>query len=243
VQVADSAIVLGSRKFSETSSLVAVFFEHHGLYRGMMKYATSPKNRGVVIAGNKVKAIWNARLSEQLGTITMEIEKSSTAWVMHKPDALTAIASACAMVAYFLPERQAHSGLYHALQGFIDKACSDSPWLGSYANFEFILLGEIGFALDLSECAATGVTENLSYVSPKTGRAVCEEAGRPYHDKLFPLPKCALSGNIDSAPYIDIMKCLRITGFFLTRAEYELHSKSNLPKERDLLIRILENHE
>jgi len=47
------------------------------------------------------------------------------------------------------------------------------------ARFELQLLSELGFGLDLDSCAATGSTTDLVYVSPKSGRAVSREAGRP----------------------------------------------------------------
>jgi DNA repair protein RecO (recombination protein O) len=35
-----------------------------------------------------------------------------------------------------------------------------------------MMLEELGFGLDLKECAATGVKEDLIYVSPKSGRSL-----------------------------------------------------------------------
>ena len=46
----------------------------------------------------------------------------------------------------------------------------------------------MGFGLDLSACAATGNSDQLVYVSPKSGKAVSKAAGKPYHQKLLPLP-------------------------------------------------------
>ena len=56
------------------------------------------------------------------------------------------------------------------------------------ARFEAQILAECGFQLDLSCCAVTGVTDDLVYVSPKSGRAVSAEAGAPWRDRLLPLP-------------------------------------------------------
>ena len=56
------------------------------------------------------------------------------------------------------------------------------------ARFELTLLEELGFGLDLESCAATGVTTDLTHVSPKSGRAVSREAAEPYLDRLFVLP-------------------------------------------------------
>ena len=56
------------------------------------------------------------------------------------------------------------------------------------SRWECGLLAALGFGLDLARCAATGATDDLAYVSPRSGRAVSRAAGVPYHDKLLPLP-------------------------------------------------------
>ena len=55
-------------------------------------------------------------------------------------------------------------------------------------RFELSMLAELGVGLDLSSCAATGATEELIYVSPKSGGAVSRSAGAPYADRLLRLP-------------------------------------------------------
>src|SRR5215475_8856205 len=46
-----------------------------------------------------------------------------------------------------------------------------AAWPALLVQWELQLLGELGFGLDLSECAATGIDANLVYVSPRSGRA------------------------------------------------------------------------
>ena len=50
-------------------------------------------------------------------------------------------------------------------------------------------LNDLGFGLDLNQCAVTGKTNDLVYISPKSGRAVCADAGQPYADRLFKIPE------------------------------------------------------
>ncbi len=75
-------------------------------------------------------------------------------------------------------------------------------------------LQELGFALDLSRCAATGATDDLIYVSPKSGRAVSRAAGAPYADRLLRLPPFMLSAQGGLAPG-DIGDGMTLTGHFL----------------------------
>ena len=55
-------------------------------------------------------------------------------------------------------------------------------------KFELAMLAELGFGLDLENCAATGATTELIYVSPKSGGAVSRAAGDPWRDRLLRLP-------------------------------------------------------
>jgi DNA repair protein RecO (recombination protein O) len=81
------------------------------------------------------------------------------------------------------------------------------------------MLAECGFRLDLSRCAATGSSEGLAYVSPRSGRAVSAEAGAPWRDRLLPLPAFLRKGAlIETRPTADeIADGFRMTGFFLAR--------------------------
>ena len=55
-------------------------------------------------------------------------------------------------------------------------------------SWEIKLVRELGYALDLSKCSGCGGTNALHYLSPRTGRAVCDKCAAPYIDKLFKLP-------------------------------------------------------
>src|SRR5713101_4010234 len=72
--------------------------------------------------------------------------------------------------------------------------------------------------LDLDRCAATGATAELAYVSPKTGRAVSREAGRPWQDKLLRLPGfLSEAGSAAQPSAADLADGFAVTGFFLAR--------------------------
>src|SRR5690606_18878049 len=87
-----------------------------------------------------------------------------------------------------LPERDPHAGLYETLCILIGHLEDPRAAAELVVRFELLLLDELGFGLDLDECAATGRRDDLVYVSPKSGRAVSREAGTPWHDKLLALP-------------------------------------------------------
>src|SRR6185312_17487908 len=107
----------------------------------------------------------------------------------------------CAVVSATMPERETHQEVFEAGTILLDAMQQDgfSHWGALYVRFEVGLLEALGFGLDLSRCAATGVVDNLVYVSPRTGRAVSRAAGEPYKDRLFVLPGFLL-GTQNAAP-------------------------------------------
>jgi DNA repair protein RecO (recombination protein O) len=83
-------------------------------------------------------------------------------------------------------------------------------------RFELQLLSEIGFGLDLERCVATGVSGDLVYVSPKSGRAVSRLAGEPWADKMLRLPPFLQDREIEpTGP--DLADGFALTGYFLNR--------------------------
>ena len=128
-----------------------------------------------------------------------------------------------------LPDRQNFSELYEITISFLRQLSRDD-FLKNYVLFEKQLLSEIGFGLDLSGCAGGGNPNDLGYVSPKTGRAVSHEKGKPYHDKLLIVPKFLWQDA--PATSADIQTGLLLTGYFLT-----MHTpKHRLPRVREQLL-------
>jgi DNA repair protein RecO (recombination protein O) len=96
--------------------------------------------------------------------------------------------------------------------GFLD---DEAVWPALYARWELALLGELGFGLDLSECASTGATDHLAFVSPKSGRAVSAMAGQLYKDRLLPLPAFLMGRAPLDVARSDVLAGLALTGHFL----------------------------
>jgi DNA repair protein RecO (recombination protein O) len=94
-------------------------------------------------------------------------------------------------------------------------------------RWELDLLAELGYGLDFSACTVTGATENLSWVSPRTGRAVSQAAGADYADRLLILPR--LLGGLgrpgETDPGRDLMDGLALTGHFLDRHLFAARAK------------------
>lgn len=185
----DSGFVLSARRHGEHALIVELLTREHGRHLGLVRGGQSPKLRALLQPGNEVAATWRGRLAEHLGTLACELRRAHAARLIDDPDRLAALAAAAALVAAMLPEREPHGDVFAAFAGLLGALDSAPDWPARYVEWECGLLAALGFGLDLSRCAATGTTQDLAYVSPRTGRAVSREAGRPYRDKLLILPE------------------------------------------------------
>ncbi len=187
MQWSEEGCVLSLRRHGETSTLLEIFTSQHGRHLGLVRGGRSQRMRSQLQPGNKLIVTWRARLPEHLGTFTIEPLQLRAAVLMDNPLRLAALSSLCAF-AGLIAEREPHEQLHQAFEIVIDALENDDVWPALMIRWELGLLEEMGFGLDLKTCAATGTTDNLIYVSPKSGRAVSEQAGLPYKDKLLVLP-------------------------------------------------------
>jgi len=212
----DDAIVLSTRRHGEANLVLSALTREHGRHLGLVKGGASRRQRPNLEIGNRLKVVWHARLEEQLGSFTIEPTGAVSAQLLDDPLRLAGLASACAVADIVLPEREPHDDVFAATATLIDAIAEGAPdWSAAYVRWELALLASLGFGLDLTRCAATGDTEDLTYVSPKSGRAVSRAAGHGYRDRLLPLPAFLIS---DAAPdKSDLSDGLRLTGYFLDR--------------------------
>lgn len=225
----DQAIILAVRLHGENGAVVSLLTQSNGRQAGYVRGATSSKIRGTLEQGNVVDARWQARDSGNLGSLTLELVHNPSARFLSDPLKLSAMQAACALCDEGLPDREGHAGLFHGMQALF-KALETDVWAAAYIMWEIALLKELGFSLDLSRCAGGGLTEDLTYVSPKTGRAVSFEMGEPYKQKLLPLPGF-LTQKGGAAEGGDIVDGLKMTGYFLEHWVFNHHSRG-IPESR-----------
>lgn len=229
----DDAIVLSARRHGETSAVVALLTRERGRHAGLVRGATG-RHRGVHESGNSVRAHWRGRLSEHLGTLTCELTAAVAAQLVDDRDRLAGLAAACAVAESALPDRVPCLQIYGSLASLITRLLGQEPWTGAYVRWEVNLLAELGFGLDLSRCAATGSTDQLAYVSPRSGRAVSLSAGEPYRNRLLRLPPFLVTTTAP-ATAADVFDGLTLTGYFLNRHVFE-PSRRPLPPARFRLV-------
>lgn len=211
----DEGIILSARKHGETSAIVTLLTRAYGRHAGLVRGGAGKGARGILQPGNRVEARWRARLAEHLGTLTCEMTHAFAAAVLDDADRLAALSAACAIAEAALPEREPFPPVYDGLLALL-QAIENDVWPVAYVRWELGLLTQLGFGLDLSECAATGRNDQLAYVSPKSGRAVSMAAGEPYKGRLLALPAFLAGGGNGAAPGA-LLDGLRLTGHFLER--------------------------
>lgn len=216
----DEGIILGVRRHGETSAIAEVMTRAHGRHLGLVRGGRSRKQQPVLQAGNRVELIWRARLDEHLGVYLIEPVDLHAARLMENAVGVYGLQTLAAHLR-LLPERDPHPGLFDTLCVVLQHIDDPASAGELVCRFELLVLEELGFGLDLTQCAATGSRENLTYVSPKSGRAVSTEAGRTWHDKMFVLPAFLQTASRENADMPAIDAAFRMTGHFLARHVWE----------------------
>lgn len=235
----DRAIVLSVRAHSEHDAIAAVFGADKGRISGMVKGGSGRKFRGLLQSGNILKVWWRARLEEQLGVLTVEPIRMIAGPALENPQALAGLSAMCALLDVCLPEREPHAQLFDETLATLDGLTAQGA-IGRYARWELILLRELGFGLDLTSCAVTGVVEGLEFVSPKSGRAVSRGGAGSYADRLLRLPKFLHEPNSMAPSDDDVRDALRLTGHFLDSHVFAGQGR-NQPSARARFVDLLKS--
>ena len=180
-------IVCAVLRHGEHGAVVRLLTPDHGLLAGYVRGGGSRRLRPVLQAGNGVLARLVARVDTQLAAATVELVRPRSTI------AATRLGSAglewlTALTATALTEREPHPRLYDALDGLLEAmmlGAAPGQWLAGLVRYELLLLGQLGFGLDLSAPArrpgATAdlgvrVTEVVAGGEPRSGSAVCGQA-------------------------------------------------------------------
>lgn len=210
-----TGFVLSAKRFGESGAIVDLFTREFGRCKGLVRGGSGKKMRPLLQSGNVLNAVWRARLSDHLGHFTVEPENLIAGRYLDSPSALNAILSLTELL-MVTPERQAYPRLYDTAQLVLSHLDDFQTWPALMVRFEMALLSEMGFGLDLSRCAATGQTSDLTFVSPKSGCAVSTSAATPYQDRLFALPR--FLKDVSAEPNVDdIVAGFVLSGHFLDR--------------------------
>ncbi|MBL4751426.1 MAG: DNA repair protein RecO [Amylibacter sp.] len=233
----DTGTIISVRKHGENSTIVDVLTQTHGRHAGLVRGGAGRKLAPILQPGTQVDVEWRARLEDHLGTYNIEPIQSRTT-ILSNRLALSAMGSVCALVNFSFPERMALPRLYAVTINLFDQMAAGGAWLSDYALWEYTVLEELGYGLDLESCAATGVQQDLIYVSPKSGRAVSRQAGAKWADRMLPLPRF-LRAQTATKEAVEVLNALKTTGYFLERRLAPALGNRPLPDARARFLTVL----
>ncbi len=147
MELSANAIICAVRNHGEAGAIVRGFTAEQGIVAGYVQGARGRNLRPVLIPGNVVKGEWKARLSGQLATLKVDLERSR-AHILGEPLAAAAIDWVTALTAATLPEMHPYRQLHSALDGVlaaIELAPAARRWAGAVADYEELLLRELGY--------------------------------------------------------------------------------------------------
>jgi DNA repair protein RecO (recombination protein O) len=233
MQWTDEGIVLGVKRHGESGVILELMTAERGRHLGMVRGGAGSRLRGVLQPGNSLRATWRARLDDHLGNYAVEglnLRAAGFLSAAHAVYGVTHLAALCRLLA----EREPHPQVFAALGEILGAIDTPFDAAVAIARFELDLLSELGFGLDLSSCAATGVTADLIYVSPRSARAVSRTAGEEYRDRLLRLP-AFLKDDTDVTDAAGLADAFALTGFFLDRHAFAARGLP-IPSERARFI-------
>jgi len=233
----DQGILLSVRRHGESSAIIDVFTESQGKHSGIVRGGASRKMGPMLQVGAQLDVVWRARLQDHMGSFTPELIRSRAGLVLDSRIALAGLSTVCALLGFSLGEREVYCALYRRTIATLDLLEDKDLWPLAYLRWELALLEDLGFGLDLSTCAVTGQTDNLMYVSPKSGRAVSKQGAGDWADRLLPLPEVLLQkGDASDA---EIILALQTTGHFLTHHLAPQLGQKPVPEARARLLTAL----
>jgi DNA repair protein RecO (recombination protein O) len=216
----DEGIVLGTRKHGEANAIVELMTRGHGRHLGLVRGGAGSRLRPVLQPGNVLHVTWRARLDEHLGYYTVDALNLRAGKLLGTAYAVYAITHLASLVR-LLPERDPHENIFEALEVIFEHLDAPLDAAARVVRFELDMLAELGFGLDLMSCAATGASEDLMYVSPKSGRAVSRQAGEQWRDKLLRLPAFLHDESSGIPTAAEVADGFALTGFFLAHHAFE----------------------
>ncbi|MDR0484172.1 MAG: DNA repair protein RecO [Alphaproteobacteria bacterium] len=235
MNIEDEGILVAKFKYGEGSLILSIFSKKHGLVKGILKSGTSLKNKAILEIGNVLKFQKRSRNEEALGFFKVEVEESYLYKIFQFKNKLLALASICELMAEFTLEKEVDEDFYELSKSTII-VLQKEDFIKYYIRWELKLLEKIGIGLDLQKCVVSKQTENLYYLSPKTGKAVVKEVGLPYANKLFIIP--LLFKNMEAEPTKEnVFEAFKVLNHFFNMFCNEYHKK--MPFARDCLIKNL----
>lgn len=244
MQWQDEGIILSRSRIADQGFVLTVLTAENGRHGGFWQ-PRSIKEKAAIDRGTIVSVRWSARLAEHMGRLQVETLVQPAAHCLNDRARLGMMLSMLDILDTVLSDRQRLSTLYRLTHQLLMRiAQPQAPW-HDYVAWELQLLAQLGYGLDLGACAVTQTTDQLIYISPKTGRAISLEAGREWAERLLTMPTCLRRAAgfevAETSPTTaaDWRLALQATGYFMHKCLLSPLSK-NMPDSRQQLLKLLD---
>lgn len=239
----DQGLIISTKKYGENSAIIKTLTKENGLCCGFIKYSNSKKTRAIYQVGNLISFEYRSRVDSNLGSFFgVDLIKSYLANILFDKIKLD-----CLRVIFFIIDKIFLEGdnqpiLFTKINDFLISLSfedlSKKDIFAKYIKIELAILKILGYEIDLTMCVVTNSQLNLAFVSPKSARAVCYEAGLPYADKLLTLPLFLIDNNSKLSKK-DLQNGLKLSGYFL--AKYVFEQDERFIKIRSIIVDSLTN--
>ena len=218
--IQDSAFIIHTQEHNNTSQVVTVFSQNHGLISGYFKGGNSQKKKHICLCGNLIDFTWKARVISHLGTFEPELSQNfSTIFTeIHKSSIINTI---CELILTVLQKNDSHPEIFNEILKIftnLKKIQNKNEILLTYTMFEISLMSLLGFGYNFSVCNISG-NGTPKFISPKTGNAVNSTVANGFEDKLFEIPQFIQNNTNQNsfmeAKIYEIKKMLEINLHFL----------------------------
>ena len=212
-----NSILISKKRYGENGILLKVFTPEKGVWSGFFRGNKNNKTNRNINIGDILDVRWKSRLNNNLGIFHIENAKSTVVYFMQNMEKLSLLMTLLEMINSLIHERDIEKNLYDLSIKVLMELKKNHLWRRGYIEFELELLSLLGFRLQLDKCVVSGKSNNLKYISPKSGCAVSEEYGKEYNNKLIKLPPALYhSDNYDYSKN-DFYDILAITEYFLCK--------------------------
>jgi DNA repair protein RecO (recombination protein O) len=226
-KIEDEGIIIAIKKIADEDAIITIFSEVHGKISGYIKSYNSKNNLSKCMEGNLVKFSWHSRLDNQLGFLKIELIKNFQSLCIQSYSKILAISANCNILYNILSERMIEHEIYNKMLYFLESVITDNNWHYSFISFELQLLSSLGYGLELDKCVITNQTDNLKYISPKSGKAVSEQEGEKYQHLLIKMPVFFIN-HTENISKQDIKDAFEVTIFFIRKFLLKSRNKINL---------------
>jgi DNA repair protein RecO (recombination protein O) len=188
-----------------------------GLIATYIRGARGRRLRPVLQIGNRIALDLTIRSEKQLPVAIPYLLTANMA-MMQGATAISVVELVAALASGLLPEAVPQPAIFAMADALFEGASANvgaAVLAETLVRFELALLTELGLGLDLASCAATGTTQDLCYVSPRSRQAVSQAAGAAWSHRLLPLPSFLLGTGAANAE--SLTDGLKLSGYFLAK--------------------------